>query len=109
MGRVAVRGSTMASDRATVRRLCAVTTFCFAVFVVCGLLLPLTGSVHVDYSRALKGQEPDHQIVFALRLPRVLLGLITGGALGLSGVLFQALLRDALATPYTLGVSTGAA
>jgi iron complex transport system permease protein len=43
-----------------------------------------------------------------LRFPRVALALLAGGALALSGVLFQALLREALAEPYTLGVSAGA-
>ena len=43
-----------------------------------------------------------------LRLSRTLLGLFAGGALALAGSLFQSMLRDALATPYTLGVSTGA-
>ena len=44
-----------------------------------------------------------------MRLPRVLLAGLAGGALALAGVVFQALLRDALATPYTLGVQSGAA
>ena len=43
-----------------------------------------------------------------LRVTRTLLGLFGGAALALAGSLFQAMLRDALATPYTLGVSTGA-
>jgi iron complex transport system permease protein len=43
-----------------------------------------------------------------LRVTRTLLALFAGGALSLAGALFQAMLRDALATPYTLGVSTGA-
>jgi iron complex transport system permease protein len=71
-------------------------------------VLPLTGSVHVDLSRAIAGLEPDRQILLTLRVPRVILALLSGGALALAGVLFQALLRDALATPYTLGVSAGA-
>src|SRR4051794_521542 len=99
----------MATSHATARSVWTATLVSLVVFAVCALVLPLTGSVPIDYIRAVAGEEPDHQILFALRLPRVLLGLITGGALGLSGVLFQALLRDALATPYTLGVSTGAA
>ncbi len=41
-------------------------------------------------------------------MSRTLLGLFAGGALALAGSLFQSMLRDALATPYTLGVSTGA-
>jgi iron complex transport system permease protein len=45
---------------------------------------------------------------FQVRLPRVLMALLAGGAFSIAGVLFQALLRDPLATPYTLGVSSGA-
>lgn len=48
-------------------------------------------------------------IVRSIRLPRVTAGAFTGGALALSGVLFQALLRNPLAEPYLLGVSSGAA
>lgn len=43
-----------------------------------------------------------------LRFPRVLLAYITGAALALCGMVFQALFRNPLATPYTLGVSSGA-
>lgn len=43
--------------------------------------------------------------ILALRLPRVVLGLVAGISLGLTGAAFQTLLRNALATPYTLGVS----
>ncbi len=71
-------------------------------------LLPLVGSAHIDYARAFAGQSPDAEILFYARLPRVLLALLAGGALAVAGALFQALLRDALATPYTLGVSSGA-
>ena len=53
-------------------------------------------------------QEPDWSILTRLRASRTLLGLVAGGALALAGSLFQSMLRDALATPYTLGVSTGA-
>ena len=56
----------------------------------------------------LARQEPDWSILTNLRLSRTLLGLFAGGALALAGSLFQSMLRDALATPYTLGVSTGA-
>ncbi len=44
-----------------------------------------------------------------LRAPRALLGYATGGALAISGVAFQALLRNPLADPYVMGVSAGAA
>ena len=48
-------------------------------------------------------------IVFELRLPRILLGILVGAALSVAGAGFQALLRNPLADPYVLGVSSGAA
>lgn len=48
-------------------------------------------------------------IVRDLRLPRALLAAFVGGALALAGATFQALLRNPLAEPYVLGVSSGAA
>ncbi len=48
-------------------------------------------------------------IVLDLRLPRVLLALLVGAALSVAGAGFQALLRNPLADPYVLGVSSGAA
>ena len=50
-----------------------------------------------------------HGIVFTIRLPRVLLAIITGLALGSNGALMQSVLRNPLASPYTLGVSAGSA
>jgi iron complex transport system permease protein len=51
---------------------------------------------------------PAETILFAVRLPRVLLGSLVGGALASAGTAFQSLLRNPLADPYVLGVSTGA-
>jgi iron complex transport system permease protein len=48
-------------------------------------------------------------IVFSLRLPRILLALGMGASLAIAGAAFQALLRNPLADPYILGVSSGAA
>jgi iron complex transport system permease protein len=72
------------------------------------LVLPLIGPAHISYARAFAGQSPDAEILFYARLPRVLMALLAGGALALAGTLFQAILRDALADAYTLGVSSGA-
>src|SRR5262252_9386980 len=47
-------------------------------------------------------------IVFDLRLPRIVLGILVGAALSVAGASFQALLRNPLADPYVLGVSSGA-
>jgi iron complex transport system permease protein len=78
------------------------------LLVVCFLAAVFIGSRTLDLYRALRGLPPDYEILFSLRLPRALLAIYAGGALGLSGVLFQALLRNPLADPYTLGVSGGA-
>lgn len=48
-------------------------------------------------------------IVLEIRLPRILLGMLVGAALSVAGAGFQALLRNPLADPYVLGVSSGAA
>lgn len=47
-------------------------------------------------------------VVWTLRLPRMLLAVLAGAALAMSGSTTQAILRNSLATPYTLGVSAGA-
>lgn len=77
-------------------------------FVLAAILLPwVGGSISVD--RVLEKLSPDYPIFVELRVSRTLLGLLAGGALALTGSLFQSMLRDSLATPYTLGVSAGAA
>lgn len=48
------------------------------------------------------------QIMIKVRFPRVLLALLVGAALGVAGTAFQGVLRNPLADPYTLGVSSGA-
>jgi len=82
--------------------------------VVSILAAPLAGSTPVDFVRAWDPSIPFHrnvdaQIFFIARLPRVLAAALVGSALAAAGVVFQALLRNPLATPFTLGVSAGAA
>jgi iron complex transport system permease protein len=77
-------------------------------FLLAAVLLPLAGPAPLDLARVWVGEEPDRSILVHLRVPRTLLGLFGGAALALAGSLFQSMLRDPLATPYTLGVSTGA-
>ncbi len=56
-----------------------------------------------------KGTTTDHTILFDIRLPRILLGFAIGGSLSLAGVVLQAMFRNPLVEPYTLGISGGAA
>lgn len=72
------------------------------------VLTPFLGSAKISLAKVWMGEWPDAQVFFGVRWPRVLLAALGGGSLAIAGVLFQALLRDALATPFTLGVSSGA-
>lgn len=47
-------------------------------------------------------------IIWGIRIPRIILGLLIGAGLAVSGCVFQGMLRNPLADPYTLGVSGGA-
>jgi iron complex transport system permease protein len=52
--------------------------------------------------------ETDHQILVSIRAPRVLVAFLMGMALGASGAVLQGILRNPLADPYILGISSGA-
>ena len=78
------------------------------ILLVCFTAGVLVGSRTVNFTRVFHGLSPDREIFFELRLPRAILAAWVGGALSLAGLLFQALLRNPLADPYTLGVSGGA-
>jgi iron complex transport system permease protein len=90
------------------RRYWTAISLCAAAALAVLALAPLVGSTKIDMQRVLAKQPPDYQVFAMLRVPRVLLAMLAGGALALAGAVFQSLLRDALATPYTLGVSSGA-
>lgn len=68
----------------------------------------MAGKAWVPLDAAWSG-DPRWAIVTQLRLPRALLGLLLGGALGLSGAVLQGWLRNPLADPGVLGVSSAAA
>ena len=75
---------------------------------------PLVGSTAIDLRAVLDRSRPfaenlDAQIFFIARLPRVLAAGVVGATLAVAGVVMQALLRNPLATPFTLGVSSGSA
>jgi len=53
--------------------------------------------------------EMDRQILLSIRLPRVVISILMGMALGASGAVLQGILRNPLADPYILGISSGAA
>src|SRR3954468_22779047 len=86
---------------------------CGSLALAACVLAPLVGSTRIHLSTVFDRSVPyadniDAQIFFVARLPRVLAAALVGSALALAGVVFQALLRNPLASPDTLGVSAGA-
>ncbi|HNY64383.1 MAG TPA: iron ABC transporter permease [Deltaproteobacteria bacterium] len=86
------------------------------LFAVTSIVLALftggTGIPPAEVLRALLFPSEDgvaHTLIWELRLPRALTAGIVGASLAVCGVVFQAILRNPLAEPYTLGVSGGGA
>lgn len=88
---------------------------CVALLAVVSLLSIAVGSKQIplptviDALRHYNEADTDHVIVRSLRVPRTVIGLLVGAALGLSGALMQGVTRNPLADPGILGVNGGAA
>ncbi len=48
-------------------------------------------------------------IIWDIRLPRVLLGVLVGASLSMAGAAFQGMFKNPMADPYVIGISSGAA
>lgn len=105
-------GQTLAESPAPWRRAAAAWGTLAILAAACLVLAPTVGPVKIDLARALSpaaADSVDARIFWTARMPRVVFAMLAGAALALSGATYQALLRNALADPYTLGVSGGAA
>jgi len=93
--------------------LAALAAGCVALIVASIAIGAETISLRAAYDQWRSGTPyhlaPELSIVMNHRLPRTLLALFAGGGLALAGCAFQALLRNPLATPYTLGIDSFAA
>ncbi|MCZ2203829.1 FecCD family ABC transporter permease [Bartonella sp. A05] len=104
-------------DKHTCRKkivLCSLVVF-FIFSVIFGLLsgasnVSLVKLIHILLTQdfAVSSKTRDYLVFIDIRLPRVILGLLIGAALAVSGVLMQGLFRNPLADPGIVGVSTGA-
>jgi cobalamin transport system permease protein len=96
---------------------CLLTVILFFVVVVALKFGAVPVSLYAlgrDVLRVIFGQSSQissdyGMIIKNIRLPRILLGILVGASLSVAGTSFQALLRNPLADPYVLGVSSGAA
>ena len=70
------------------------------------------GSLHVSYHELLRGLFVEYNetvaTIYDLRFPRIVIALLAGAALAVSGVLFQAVMKNPLADPGIIGISAGA-
>jgi iron complex transport system permease protein len=81
-----------------------------ALAVVVLLFTPLVGMQAIPLSALIdpRGTDPAALIFWQIRVPRVVAAFVGGAGLALGGAVFQAIFRNPLATPYTLGVASGA-
>lgn len=67
-----------------------------------------TGGAYEEELNAVLNASTESKIIFSIRMPRMLLAAILGGALSLSGFLLQTFFRNPIAGPFVLGISSGA-
>lgn len=97
----------------TAKKLVITVTVCLAVLAAIIGVCASVGTQEISLGKVLSGpgETPganiDYQI-FLIRLQRVILAALVGAALACSGVVLQAILRNPLADPYILGISSGA-
>lgn len=84
--------------------------FPLALFTLATVAItPFFGVTLISPFDVVNSSNPEYLIFWRLRLPRCLGAFLTGAGLSLCGTAFQAMFRNPLATPYTLGLSSGAA
>ncbi|QYK53098.1 MAG: iron ABC transporter permease [Fimbriimonadaceae bacterium] len=87
---------------------------CIGLIVACMLHLLFSGGIYLPakdiFTALIRGDQGElaQSIVWKLRLPRLVAGIIAGSGLAVVGSVFQMLFRNPLAEPYVIGVSSGA-
>jgi iron complex transport system permease protein len=97
----------------TAKELAIKVSICLLVLVSVMCLCALVGTQNISLEKVFAGpgQQAGDNIdyeIFIYRLQRVILAALVGAALACSGVVLQAILRNPLADPYILGISSGA-
>ncbi len=100
--------------QAYTRRKAALVLLLAASLAVAVVIAVSIGSIKIPFSQVLSSllcldRSGQGRIVWDVRLPRVLAALLVGASLSLSGTMMQSVLRNPLASPYTLGLSSAAA
>ncbi len=82
----------------------------FSLFISLIVLFcaPFFGQIALNFSDIFDTTSSSHMLLWEIRLPRVLIAFFGGAVLSLAGLVFQSVFRNALTTPFTLGVASGA-
>jgi len=88
--------------------------FSFNLFLMLSLILASfialsLGSYEMSLQDVLEGLLNGDAVLWSIRIPRILTALIVGASLAISGAVLQCILKNPLASPFTLGISHGAA
>ena len=81
-----------------------------SLFIFCIILIfisPFVGEISMVFEDIFKTSSVTYKVFWELRIPRVILAFFVGGILALSGLIFQIIFKNALITPYTLGIASG--
>lgn len=98
----------------TAKRLSWTVVIATAALVVVMVVCAMIGAQRVSLGKVFAGpgeragENVDYELFVRVRVPRVILAALVGAALACAGLVFQAILRNPLADPYILGISSGA-
>lgn len=79
--------------------------YLFGFFII--IFAPFLGDTNITYKDVFNSNTTSYTIFWDLRVPRVILAFFIGAILSLSGLIFQIIFKNALITPYTLGIASG--
>ncbi|MBW1971743.1 MAG: iron ABC transporter permease [Deltaproteobacteria bacterium] len=95
----------------TPKRFIIINSIFFFILIISVVASLFVGTMPLKIETVLNGKltVTEKAVLLKLRLPRAITGILVGGSLAIGGVVFQSLLRNPLAEPYILGISSGAA
>lgn len=102
----------MSKQRYTLKRGVMIIAILFVLIVVLAIISVNSGKMNLSPQEVLnvllgKGTDKQNLIVFDFRLPRIVLSILVGMGMGAAGIVMQSLLRNDMASPGTLGISSG--
>jgi len=80
--------------------------FILSIFIL--IISPFYGQIDLSLNNIFTPNTMENKIFFDIRLPRVILAFLVGSILALGGLVFQSVFKNPMATPFTLGVASGA-